>query len=343
MLAVNQSPVELLYPLCQLFALEIKEHMQSSSAKWKDEDVISLLEVPEAAFRLKRLDYDFRAALYRQSFDMDIRALRLTIDALRNSSMSSDSGMQAALASKRWFELLHDYEHLLEEAKRISDGFEAYETRCMNRFGLMASTKSVNQSESVGRLSILAFVFIPLSFITSFFGMNIVEFGTGSIRLWVFIVSATALVLTMFIVWAISSWVAGIIAKLKENIYGLRIRFSVLKRFAVISPLHSFLLACFALSHSPRLFQNYLLYLGIWGVLGLGSDWDEPVFASDQNLLLGLSDFWVSKGLEIVDITKKRGWQHSSFYSRWRGQRNQRLPAATAPSTSGQSVSGPSL
>ena len=313
--------------------------MQSSSAKWKDDEVISLLHVPEAAFRLKGLDYDFRAALYRQSFEMDIQALKQTIGALRSPRTSKYPEMQEALASQKWLDLLHDYGDLLEQAQQNSEGFEAYETRCMNRFSLMASTQSVHQSESIGRLTILAFVFIPLSFVTSFFGMNIVEFGTGSIRIWVFIVSASALVLVMFMVWAISGWVAGIIGKLKENIYGLRIRFSVLRKFAVISPGHSLLLACFALSHSPRTFQNYLVYLGIWGVLGMGRDWDRPVFGSNKQCRLGLSDFWVRKGLEIVELTSHKGWQHSSFYRRWRKRKNQPSSTATALSTSGQSVS----
>ena len=315
--------MEFLYPLCQLIALEINQHMQNSSAKWKDDEVISLLHVPEAAFRLKGLGYDFTAALYRQCFEMDIRSLRMTIGALRSPSARQIPGMQSALASRRWLDLLHDYEHLLKEAKHHSDDFEAYEMKCLNRFGLMASTKSVQQSESVGRLTMLAFVFIPLSFMTSFFGMNVVEFGTGSIRIWVFIVSAAVLVLVMLMAWAFSGWVGGFVGELQENFYGLRIRFSVLRKFAVISPYHSVLLACFALSHKPRQFQTYLLDLGIWGVLGLGYDWDEPDFGSERQLQMRLSKFWISKGLEVVEITKKRGWQQFSFYQRWRQRKNQ--------------------
>ena len=297
--------------------------MQMSSAKWRDDDVISLLYIPEAAFRLKGLDYDFRASIYRQSFEMNIQSLRMTLDELRSPNARRLLGTHSVMASRRWPDLLHDYEHMLEEAKQNSDQFEAYEMRCMNRFGITASTKAVQQSESIGRLSTLAFVFIPLSFITSFFGMNIVEFGTGSIEIWVFVVSAAVLVLTMLTAWAISGWVGGFIDKLQDNFYGLRIRLSVLKKFATISPFHSVLLACYALSHAPREFQNYLVYLGIWGVLGLGRDWDEPDFGSERQLQMRLSAFWISKGLEMVEITKQRGWQHHSFYSRWRQRRNQ--------------------
>ena len=315
--------MEFTHPLYQLIALEIKQHMQTSSADWRDDEVISLLEVPEAAFKLKDLDYDFRASICRKSFEMDIHSLSTTLDALRSPSAKRLLGTQSLVASRRWPDLLHDYEHLLEEAKQNSDQFEAYEIRCINRFGLMASTKSVQQSESIGRLSTLAFVFIPLSFITSFFGMNLVEFGTGNIRIWVFNVSAAALVLTMLITWAISSWVGSFVDKLRDNFYGLRIRLKVLRKFAKISPFHSVLLACYALIHAPRQFQAYLLCLGIWGVLGLGRDWDEPDFGPERQFQMRLSAFWISRGLEMVEFTSQRGWQHRSFYSRWRQQRNQ--------------------
>ena len=320
--AANQSPMEFLHPLCQLIALDISQHMQVATGKWRDDDVIRRLAIPEAAFMLKNLDYDFGASLYRYSSEMDIQSVRKTLDTLRSPSSKRLLRTQSVLASQRWPDLLHDYEHMLEEAKQNLDEFEAYEMRCINRFGLMASTKAVQQSETIGRLSILAFVFIPLSFITSFFGMNLVEFGTGSIRIWVFIVSAAVLVLTVFTAWAISGWVGGFVGQLQENFYGLRIRLSVLRKFAEISPFHSVLLACYALSHSPRGFQFFILNLGIWGVLGLGQDWAEPDFGPERQRQMRLSAFWISKGLEIVKITERRGWQHQSFYRRWRQRRN---------------------
>jgi hypothetical protein len=53
--AASQSAIEFIYPLLQLFTLEIKQHMESSS-QWKEDEVISLLEEQEAAFMLKGLD-----------------------------------------------------------------------------------------------------------------------------------------------------------------------------------------------------------------------------------------------------------------------------------------------
>lgn len=80
-----KTTLQLIHPLVQLVALEIKEHFYTSSARWEDDEVISLLQTPEAAKELKALDYDFRANLYRVSLNMDIHALRETITAIKNA------------------------------------------------------------------------------------------------------------------------------------------------------------------------------------------------------------------------------------------------------------------
>ncbi|TGO48852.1 hypothetical protein BCON_0228g00100 [Botryotinia convoluta] len=49
----------------------------------------------------------------------------------------------------------------------------------VGNLSLQESRKSIQQANSVGRLSVLAFIFLPISLVTSFFGMNIHEL-TGS-------------------------------------------------------------------------------------------------------------------------------------------------------------------
>lgn len=123
--------------------------MRTSSAKWRDDKVISQLRIPETALRLLQdldYDYDHRASLYRHSFEMDIQSLRMTLDALRSHSARRILGTVSVPASRMWPDLLYDYEHMLDEAKRNSDQFEAYEMRCMNRFGVMALSRAVEQA-----------------------------------------------------------------------------------------------------------------------------------------------------------------------------------------------------
>jgi len=45
--------------------------------------------------------------------------------------------------------------------------------------------RTYSQGQAVALLTILAFSFVPLLFITSFFGMNFIELGQGTLRIWV--------------------------------------------------------------------------------------------------------------------------------------------------------------
>lgn len=65
---------------------------------------------------------------------------------------------------------------------------------------LEESRKSMQQADSVGRLTILGFVFLPLSLVTSFYGMNINEI-TGSGASWkAFLISTLILCYTILLV-----------------------------------------------------------------------------------------------------------------------------------------------
>jgi hypothetical protein len=76
----------------------------------------------------------------------------------------------------------------------------------IGNLSLRQSRKSIQQADSVGRLSFLGFVFIPLSLVMSFYGMNISEI-TGSGASWrVFLISAAALSALVLIVCCIMWW-----------------------------------------------------------------------------------------------------------------------------------------
>ena len=87
--------------------------------------------------------------------------------------------------SERLTDLRNDYEHLLNKAHTLaslcSDGMNTI----MNNSMLHESRRAIKQSEGTRRLTILAFLFVPLSMVASVFGMNVVELGQGSLHIWV--------------------------------------------------------------------------------------------------------------------------------------------------------------
>jgi hypothetical protein len=67
----------------------------------------------------------------------------------------------------------------------------------VGNLSLQESRKSLQQADTIGRVSILAFVFLPLSLVTSFFGMNVKQL-TGTEASWQ-VVTITASVLCVVV------------------------------------------------------------------------------------------------------------------------------------------------
>lgn len=105
------------------------------------------------------------------------------------------SSFQMDMAKIAKDELEKDCRHLIELAetlaKRCSQGMVVITNNAM----LAESRRAITQTKRVGKITFLAFFYIPFSFTTSFFGMNFQEFGTGKQSLWVFFTSSVPLFL----------------------------------------------------------------------------------------------------------------------------------------------------
>lgn len=78
-----------------------------------------------------------------------------------------------------------DYEYLLGRARSLSARCDQSMNIVMNNAMIRESEKAILQAEGIAKLTRLAFFYIPLSFTTSFFGMNFLQFGTGNKSIWV--------------------------------------------------------------------------------------------------------------------------------------------------------------
>ncbi|TQB74716.1 hypothetical protein MPDQ_004367 [Monascus purpureus] len=97
---------------------------------------------------------------------------------------NTDQGIRAKAAADH---LLHDYEFLLEKAEKLRERCERTMKIIMNNTNLAESKRAIVQAERVGKLTMLAFFFVPLSFTSSFFGMNVKEINaSGSPMLYYF-------------------------------------------------------------------------------------------------------------------------------------------------------------
>lgn len=90
-----------------------------------------------------------------------------------------------------------DYEHLYNDAVALNIRCQESINNLMNSMAILESKKAIQQAGRVEKLTFLALFFVPLSFTTSFFGMNVA--GLNNVPLWVwFITSAPIFGLTIF-------------------------------------------------------------------------------------------------------------------------------------------------
>ncbi|CAN9361648.1 unnamed protein product [Alternaria alternata] len=95
--------------------------------------------------------------------------------------------------------ILQDYEALLQKAIALSRLYNEELDELRTSAALLEAKKSVEQAESIGRLSWLAFLFLPLSLTAALFGMNFKEIGTN-LSIWIYpALSVPVFLLTLLI------------------------------------------------------------------------------------------------------------------------------------------------
>jgi hypothetical protein len=122
-------------------------------------------------------------AMQLVSLDMETSLLSTNLSELvaLDSSQSSHGDL-----------LLRDMESLSRGVRRLQEALRVDRE-------ILDAKLSTAQSLVVTRLTILAFIFIPLNLVCSFFGMNFVELGTGRLKIWVFFSVAVPLVVGFYL------------------------------------------------------------------------------------------------------------------------------------------------
>lgn len=100
-------------------------------------------------------------------------------------SRSPEAGEGQAQDDAYISRLLQDYEYLLQRAAKLASRCDQGMGVIMNNAVIAESKKAIEQTQEVAKLTRLAFFFIPLSFTASFLGMNLEQFGNGSVQLWI--------------------------------------------------------------------------------------------------------------------------------------------------------------
>ncbi|KAK3058700.1 hypothetical protein LTR09_000265 [Extremus antarcticus] len=111
--------------------------------------------------------------------------------------------------------LMADMEYLIERLGQIVSRTERGKDVVLGNANLLIAQRSFLHNIELGRLTtigtLVAILYVPLSFVTTVFGINVVEFGQGTLSIWVWAV-ASAVVLSLslltFVGWR-QEWLLG--------------------------------------------------------------------------------------------------------------------------------------
>jgi hypothetical protein len=105
-------------------------------------------------------------------------ATRQALNSIRSASThpkwphdTTESGRRKAAAAAE--NVVRDFEHLLGRAEVLDRRATEAISVLMSSISILESQRAIQQAEKMGKLTFLAFLFIPLSFTSSFFGMNV--------------------------------------------------------------------------------------------------------------------------------------------------------------------------
>ena len=107
---------------------------------------------------------------------------RRTWKSLKLAAATEESKRRSTPAN--FSRIVDDYEELSTRTEKLSKRCGEGIAMIANHAMLTESRKATSMTEGVSRLTVLGYIFLPLSLTTSFFGMNCREFGTGQLSIW---------------------------------------------------------------------------------------------------------------------------------------------------------------
>ena len=139
------------------------------------------------------LDLQADLIYHRSILGKHVEQLRDTTDLLKSRADLDWPKYREGQASTatRWLE--RDYEHILRRAIQLQQRCEREMDILMNTASLEEAKASAKQASRVTKLTVLASFFIPMSFSTSIFGMNFVEFSEAGSGVWIWVVVTAGL------------------------------------------------------------------------------------------------------------------------------------------------------
>ncbi len=209
--------------------------------------------------------------------------------------------------SKEMLNVVTELENSSLQSAKTKDLLEKHMQRQVASLSLVESRKSIQMTNSVTLLTRLAFVFIPLSFSTSLFGINVRELGTGTVSISAFVGTAIAVTGSTFLVW----WFAGYLTDRMRTVWGFVMRLSL------NSPWLALILAAFLLFGQHIQDHGTLVSLSAQDELLHWIDKDFRGQSLFEARFITRSKAWQARLCPVQDFVNNRDWRSDYAFPRW--------------------------
>ena len=190
----DENPVEYIYPFIRLLLLEVNAQVQ---------ELCYVLETQFIEGAAGNANTQILEEIWVRLHDVE-QDMSASLGSLTNFASPNQTKTDS---------LLNDFKALMQQIGRAQHDLREYLNRHVSmksleesRVAVIESRKSIELADSVKRLTQIALIFVPLNLVTSLFGMNFVEFGTGKLHIWIFFVVACLLCLAVAMAVFVLSW-----------------------------------------------------------------------------------------------------------------------------------------
>lgn len=158
----------------------------------------------EMRLDLDHLDGDFGAGLLRQLVELYGNTILQNMNWMRSTLQELDEwvkhlGRPSAVVSYTP-DLATELTELRQDLQDLAVRTDKTLTCLMSTMAIAQSTQVIEQTSGINKLTELAFVFVPISFITSAFSMQVWELTEMPPRLWVWGVSLASIVVVTYLI-----------------------------------------------------------------------------------------------------------------------------------------------
>ncbi|EFY95619.1 CorA-like divalent cation transporter [Metarhizium robertsii] len=274
----------------------------------------------EMRLQLDHLDNDLTATLYEQLVESIGNSTRQNLTWMRSTLQElhdwSNHLRKSGATLKATLDIQQEIEELNANVQDLQRRSEQTMNLLVSSMTLAQSSTVIEQTSGINKLTELAFFFIPVSFITSIFSMQVFELTSAPPRIWTWGLSLSVVALTTYLI-------RILLRSPSFRVVLLHFRATIINRFsapgagtasrrlntvgnrAIAKFIFFFtaVMTMFSMVVIPVLFLLFLLMGGLWlGITGVAlyfivTRWPEaavlvPCFISIPVALLGMATCW---------------------------------------------------